>query len=70
MMKPKFEAFSNEFTDVVFVKVDVDENDETAMAYDVSCMPTFQFIKNKKVLFKIEGADEGGLKAKIVELRK
>ena len=31
--------------DVVFLKVDVDENPDTAAKYNVSAMPTFIFIK-------------------------
>ena len=36
---------SDQFSNVVFVKVDVDENQETAVKYEVSAMPTFVFIK-------------------------
>lgn len=35
-------------SDVVFLKVDVDENEDVAMVYQVSCMPTFVFIKEEK----------------------
>jgi len=35
-------------SDVVFLKVDVDENEDLASKYDVSAMPTFLFIKNKE----------------------
>lgn len=31
--------------EVVFLKVDVDENPDTAAKYNVSAMPTFIFIK-------------------------
>jgi hypothetical protein len=30
----------------VFLKVDVDENEETAGACGISCMPTFQLFRN------------------------
>ena len=36
---------SKEFTNVVFIKVDVDEVEEVATDYDISCMPTFLFLK-------------------------
>ena len=42
----KFQDMSKEMTDVVFLKVDVDECEEVAMTYKVSCMPTFLFFKN------------------------
>ena len=32
----------------VFLKVDVDENEETAGACGISCMPTFQLFKNSE----------------------
>ena len=37
---------SKEFTNVVFIKVDVDEVEEVAAEYNISCMPTFLFLKN------------------------
>ena len=49
------------------VKVDVDENSETAQACDVACMPTFQLFKNGEVVDKLEGADEGKLRELITK---
>lgn len=40
------QAMSREFTDVVFIKVDVDECEELATDYNISCMPTFVFLKS------------------------
>ncbi len=37
---------SKEFTDVVFVKVDVDECEELAADYNIKAMPTFVFLKD------------------------
>ena len=45
MIGPVYDLLSEEFENVVFIKVDVDENAETAAKYDVSAMPTFVFIK-------------------------
>ena len=36
---------AKEHTDVVFLKVDVEELDDLAAEYEISCMPTFIFIK-------------------------
>merc|ERR1712230_83825 len=44
---PVFAKLAEEMPDVVFVKVDVDENDETASACGIQSMPTFQFYKAK-----------------------
>ena len=65
MIKPKFEAMSNEFTDVLFLKVDVDENDETAEAHNIQAMPTFMFFRDGKKLTDpqpLRGANEAKLR--------
>ncbi|XP_077981657.1 thioredoxin-like [Glandiceps talaboti] len=59
---PKFEEMSKEFTDVVFIKVDVDDNGETAEANGVSAMPTFIFFKNGEKVDSLTGADEKKLR--------
>lgn len=40
------QAMSKEFEDVVFIKVDVDECEDVASDYNISCMPTFMLLKN------------------------
>eukprot|EP00292_Cryptomonas_paramecium_P028189 CAMPEP_0113669076 /NCGR_PEP_ID=MMETSP0038_2-20120614/4366_1 /TAXON_ID=2898 /ORGANISM="Cryptomonas paramecium" /LENGTH=61 /DNA_ID=CAMNT_0000584913 /DNA_START=298 /DNA_END=483 /DNA_ORIENTATION=+ /assembly_acc=CAM_ASM_000170 len=51
-----------EYPQVVFVKVDVDANEETAAACGVSCMPTFQFYKGGVKVSEFSGADESKLR--------
>ena len=43
MIAPVYEKMSKKYTDVDFVKVDVDENEETAEKCEVEAMPTFIF---------------------------
>merc|ERR1712023_434740 len=43
---PVFQKLAEEMPDVVFVKVDVDENEETAGECGIQAMPTFQYYKN------------------------
>jgi thioredoxin 1 len=43
-------------------KVDVDANEETSSACNVTCMPTFQFYKNGAKLGEFSGADEKKLR--------
>ena len=53
VIAPQIEEMSKgEFSDVVFLKVDVDENEEASQEYNISAMPTFIFVKNNgKVWF-------------------
>ena len=69
MISPRVEAFSNEYTNVVFLKVDVDQNEDTAADCEISAMPTFLFFKNGAKKETVVGADERKLKAKIEELK-
>ena len=41
MIAPLFKEMSSTHDDVMFLKVDVDENPDTAQQYSVSAMPTF-----------------------------
>jgi len=55
---PIFVKLAEEMPDVVFVKVDVDENEETSAACGISCMPTFQFYKSGEKVHEFSGASE------------
>merc|ERR1712144_182767 len=56
---PIFQQMDQEHTgDVVFVKVDVDENEETSAACGIQCMPTFQFYKETEKIHEFSGASE------------
>eukprot|EP00536_Pseudo-nitzschia_multiseries_P017087 jgi/Psemu1/223711/e_gw1.1371.4.1 len=65
MIAPLFKEMSETYDDVVFLKVDVDENADTAQHYSVSAMPTFLFIKGGVVLERVMGANPQRLKAVI-----
>jgi thioredoxin 1 len=60
---PTFEKLSEAFPTVQFFKVDVDESAELVNMFDISAMPTFVFLKDGKVVKKVEGADMVGLEA-------
>ena len=69
MIAPKFAEHEKEVGDkAILVKVDVDENAETAEECGITCMPTFQFYKGGKKVDEIQGANFDGVKAKIQEL--
>lgn len=62
---PVFAQLSNKYTAAVFLKVDVDQCQETAQSNGVRAMPTFMFFRNKTKLDEMRGADVVGLEAKI-----
>ncbi|BFZ16647.1 hypothetical protein BsWGS_19686 [Bradybaena similaris] len=66
---PQVERWSQEFNDVIFLKIDVDENDETAEQCGISAMPTFQFYKGGQKIDEIVGANQDKIKDKILQLK-
>jgi thioredoxin 1 len=63
-ISPIFEMLAEKHKDtVVCVKVDVDENSETAADCGIQAMPTFQFYKNTKKVAEFAGADPDKLQA-------
>lgn len=54
---PMYEQMSKLYPSVVFLKVDVDESNEIAEAYDVRAMPTFVVLKDGARVGEVEGAD-------------
>ena len=62
---PIFVKLAEEMPDIVFVKVDVDENEEVAQECGISCMPTFQFYKSGTKVHEFSGANEAQIKEAI-----
>ena len=62
---PKFEEMSHEFEQVVFVKVDVDDNEETSAHMGVQAMPTFMFFKHGKKVGECRGANEAAVRQQL-----
>ncbi|KAK0090587.1 hypothetical protein PV325_010553 [Microctonus aethiopoides] len=61
IIAPQFEELSKKHSSVIFLKVDVDENDEISATYEVSSMPTFVFIKKGEVVHQFAGASANKL---------
>lgn len=58
IISPKLEELSNQYADkAVVLKVNVDDNDEIALDYNVSSMPTFVFIKSHKIIDVLVGGN-------------
>ncbi|XP_055382555.1 thioredoxin-like protein 1 [Condylostylus longicornis] len=62
---PQFEQLPSKYPQAVFLKVDVDKCQDTAMTQGVSAMPTFILYRNKTKVDRLQGADILGLEAKI-----
>lgn len=67
---PEYAKLSNKFVDVVFLSVDVQVCVETTDKYNVEAMPTFLFMKSKKVIREVRGAHPQKLVAALEELVK
>jgi len=66
MIAPKLEEMAQQMmADVVFLKVDVDDCEEVATDYSISCMPTFILIKNSEKIGEFSGANAEKLKEMI-----
>ena len=61
-ISPKVEELSVQFSEnVVFVKVDVDDNDEVAEVCGVNVMPTFQFYRSGERVAVFSGTNAAKL---------
>ena len=56
MIAPILEKMSEEYPNVTFIKVDVDEADEIAGKCGIRAMPTFHFYKGGQKVEQFEGA--------------
>ncbi|QLQ81281.1 hypothetical protein HG537_0F00420 [Torulaspora globosa] len=68
-MAPHLSKLVDEYPDVGFYKVDVDESPDIAAQCQVSAMPTFVFAKNGELLGKIVGANPQGVEQGIKQLQ-
>ncbi|KAH7443242.1 hypothetical protein KP509_02G027000 [Ceratopteris richardii] len=65
MIAPFYEELSEKYSNLIFLKVDVDQLSDISAAYEVRAMPTFMFIENGAVVEKIVGADRTKLEAMV-----
>lgn len=53
---PVYQSLSEQYTDVIFLKIDVDDNLESSTKYEISSMPTFLLFKKGKEVHRFSGA--------------
>ncbi|KAJ4960725.1 hypothetical protein NE237_020635 [Protea cynaroides] len=68
-IEPAIIEMANKYTDVEFVKIDVDELADVAQEFGVQAMPTFILIKEGKEVDKVVGAKKDELEKKILKHR-
>ncbi|KAB2011480.1 hypothetical protein ES319_D09G023800v1 [Gossypium barbadense] len=64
-MEPFLNAMAAKFTDVEFVKLDVDELPDVAQEFGVQAMPTFVLVKQGKEVDRVVGARKDELEKKV-----
>ncbi|MED6155614.1 hypothetical protein PIB30_006787 [Stylosanthes scabra] len=69
-MDPIFKDYSAKYTDVDFIKLDVDELMGVAQEFQVQAMPTFVLVKKGKIVDKVVGARKEELQKLIEKHRK
>ena len=67
-IKPVYEGLSKEYEGIGFGKVDIDDNQDAAAAFQISSVPTFIFFNGKKPFKAFAGADTAQLESVVKEL--
>mmetsp|Transcript_4922 Transcript_4922/g.7470 ORF Transcript_4922/g.7470 Transcript_4922/m.7470 type:complete len:133 (+) Transcript_4922:45-443(+) len=68
MIAPIYTELATKYPDVAFGKVDVDENQDAAVEFQIQAVPTFVFSKNKESVNKFSGADKDQLEKLVQQL--
>ena len=68
MIGPIFEKMAPEFTNIQFLKIDVDEVPEAAQKYGVRSVPTFMFVKDGQPGGEVIGADADSIRNELEKL--
>lgn len=61
MIKPIFAELSNQYTNCVFLKVDIDKSSELKDFFRPKLLPTFFLMKNGNIFYKWTGANQDTL---------
>lgn len=69
LMEPVIQEFAAKYTDVEFIKIDVEELTEVSQALQVHQLPTFVLVKKGKVTDRMVGVKKEELKRSIEKHR-
>ena len=67
-ISPIYATLSETYPNVAFGKVDIDDNQNSAMDFKISAVPTFVFSRGEETVNKLSGADEVQLEKFVKEL--
>jgi thioredoxin 1 len=65
---PIYTQYSEQYSEITFLKVNVDDADGVAEAFDVEALPTFLFLNNGIVVTKFSGGNSEILKEECEKL--
>lgn len=68
MIKPIYENMSKDYDDIAFGKIDVDENEDAAVKFEISAVPTFVLFHGEESVHRFSGADANKLQELVKEL--
>ena len=68
-IKPVYEELATKYTDVAFGKVDVDENSDAAVEFEIQAVPTFVFFNGEEPVERFSGADPNKLESIVKDLQ-
>ncbi|CAA0818104.1 TPR repeat-containing thioredoxin TDX [Striga hermonthica] len=66
-VSPEITSLAKKYPKVVFLKVDIDKSSDAAIAWNVSSIPSFFYVKNGKEVEKFVGVDKNTVEMKIVQ---
>mgnify|MGYP001159456398 CR=1 FL=1 len=69
ILSPRLSKIEKAYNDVVFYKINVDKAPEIVELYNIRCMPTVLYIKNRDEFARIEGLNIKNI-TKLIELYK
>ena len=68
MIAPVYDELSTKYPDVAFGKVDVDDNQDSAVSFEISAVPTFVFSRGEETAHRFSGADKAQLEKLVQDL--